>query len=191
MGGKWGGDATSSSLHRPLHSHTDYFAYYTPKFCLIYTYNVLHCLLYLLCIYYVLFQFKTQLVYDQQCPLPTLNHCAVYASDLCQAWKHTEPHPRSLSAHNAYTHRVHAQPKSQVMQSAAERRKLNRKRAGWEPHCCCHFRLLLSGQKAPAAAHNGPINPPLSLFENARNSRNGYLWVVHVRKRVIFPPIKV
>ena len=155
------------------------FAYYTTDFpdihllCLIYTYFVY-------CVIYTYYASAMPTILNTTCVWLTVP-TAYFESLRClckwslPSWNHTLT--QSSTHCTLHTHRVLSQ---RARSCTAESRggKLNRKRAGWEPHCCCHFRLLLSGQKAPAAAHNGPINPPLSLFENARNSRNGYLWVV-------------
>ena len=117
-----------------------------------------HCLLCLLCLLYqlclllwMLHWYRLLLTYLLIIPtLPTSPFLVEYTT---LPWYLHHPLPSAQYG---------AVPKSQVMQQRLW--ASNRKRAGWEPHCCCHFRLLLSGQKAPAAAHNGPINPPLSLF---------------------------
>ena len=78
------------------------------------------------------------------------SNCPVHAFVIfAKSQKHTASAQSAI--HYTVMHTKYIQPNSQVMQSRAEQVVSNRKRAGWEPHCCCHFRLLLSGQKAPAA----------------------------------------
>ena len=134
--GEVGGDATSSSLHHPLHSHTDYFAYYTYFAIYIPTLFAIPTIpTFTFDIYYAC-NSNTICV---QFSLSSLNHRHALSMHMIFAtsWKHTEPH---LPFDARCTHRVHTAKES----GHAAAQVSNRKRAGWEPHCCCHFRLLSS-----------------------------------------------